>query len=76
MKHIIVSVLLIAICYSCKEKIVTSKRIVTDSKLIKVFKATKLGYPNISAHRGGKGPVNYPENCLETLQFINIKTMQ
>lgn len=24
----------------------------------------------ISAHRGGKGYIGYPENCLETMQFI------
>ena len=27
--------------------------------------------PLVSVHRGGKYLVNYPENCLETLKFIN-----
>ena len=27
--------------------------------------------PIISVHRGGKGIANYPENCLETLKYIN-----
>lgn len=27
----------------------------------------------ISAHRGGKGLADYPENCLETLQFLHKK---
>ncbi len=43
----------------------------TDSKLIELFKVSNSNYPNISVHRGGKGLVNYPENCLETLQYIN-----
>ncbi|WP_246431488.1 glycerophosphodiester phosphodiesterase family protein [Winogradskyella flava] len=43
----------------------------TTSKLIEVFKASNSGYPNISVHRGGKGLKKYPENCLETLQYIN-----
>lgn len=43
----------------------------SDSKLIKVFKASNSNYPNVSVHRGGKGLLNYPENCLETLQYVN-----
>ena len=43
----------------------------TNSKLIEVFKASNSNYPNISVHRGGKGLKNYPENCLETVQYIN-----
>ncbi len=27
--------------------------------------------PKISVHRGGKGIKGYPENCLETLQYVN-----
>ncbi|MEL7339272.1 MAG: glycerophosphodiester phosphodiesterase, partial [Bacteroidota bacterium] len=26
--------------------------------------------PLISAHRGGKGLAGYPENCLETMQYV------
>ena len=44
---------------------------VSDSKLIKVFKASKSNYPTISVHRGGKGIMYYPENCLETIKYIN-----
>jgi glycerophosphoryl diester phosphodiesterase len=44
---------------------------ITKSKLIEVFKASNSEYPNISVHRGGKGLKNYPENCLETLKFVN-----
>jgi len=42
-----------------------------DSKLIETFKFSNGDYPNISIHRGGKGLINYPENCLETLQYVN-----
>ncbi len=53
---------------ACKnEKEVIDKK----SKLIEVFKASNSDYPNISVHRGGKGLKNYPENCLETIQYIN-----
>ncbi|WP_179315853.1 glycerophosphodiester phosphodiesterase family protein [Winogradskyella undariae] len=41
------------------------------SKLIKVFKASENNYPNISVHRGGKGLINYPENSLEVLKYVN-----
>ena len=49
----------------------TTAKVVPHSKLIEVFKASHKGYPNVSVHRGGKGLLNYPENCLETIKFIN-----
>ncbi|WP_299112651.1 glycerophosphodiester phosphodiesterase family protein [uncultured Winogradskyella sp.] len=65
--------LFVAIClFSCKDSNVEkTTSAVKTSKLIEVFKATKVDYPNISVHRGGKGLKNYPENCLETLQYVN-----
>lgn len=42
-----------------------------NSKLIEVFRASKTDYPNISVHRGGKGIKYYPENCLETLEYVS-----
>ncbi|MBF8149279.1 glycerophosphodiester phosphodiesterase family protein [Winogradskyella sp. F6397] len=44
---------------------------VQPSKLVSLFKASNSDYPNISVHRGGKGLVNYPENSLETLKYVN-----
>lgn len=41
------------------------------SKPVEIFRAAKSDYPNISVHRGGKGLRNYPENCLETIQYLN-----
>ena len=58
-----------ASCKPSTEQKVTSKLEV--SKLIELFKFSHSDYPNISVHRGGKGLVNYPENCLETLKYIN-----
>lgn len=43
----------------------------TNSRLIEVFKISKGNYPNISVHRGGKGILNYPENCFETIKYIS-----
>ena len=41
------------------------------SKLIELFKTSNSNYPNISVHRGGMGLEKYPENCLETISYIN-----
>ena len=56
----------------CKQSVkLNAKSELQPSKLISLFKVSQSNYPNISVHRGGKGLVNYPENCLETLQYIN-----
>jgi len=71
MKHIFLLFLFINIV-SCKQsKTTDNNNVIKQSKLIEVFKASNSNYPNISVHRGGKGLKNYPENCLETLQYIN-----
>ena len=71
MKNILLSILLIA-CFGCKDSKITTDSIESkDSKLIELFKASNSNYPKISVHRGGKGLRNYPENCLETLQYVN-----
>ena len=65
-------IFLICASVSCKQsqdQLNTTE--VQNSKLLELFKASKTNYPNISVHRGGKGLVNYPENCLETLKYIN-----
>ncbi|NRD24075.1 glycerophosphodiester phosphodiesterase family protein [Winogradskyella litoriviva] len=54
-------------CKSSTDK----KETIEVSKLIELFKPSRSDYPNISVHRGGKGLLNYPENCLETLKYIN-----
>jgi glycerophosphoryl diester phosphodiesterase len=56
----------------CKQSVKqNTKSELQPSKLISLFKVSQSNYPNISVHRGGKGLLNYPENCLETLQYIN-----
>ena len=65
-------IFLICATVSCKQshdQLTTTE--VQNSKLLELFKASNTNYPNISVHRGGKGLVNYPENCLETLKYIN-----
>lgn len=67
--------LLVSIVVSCKGN--TSRldakedKALVVSKLIDEFKYKKNASPIISVHRGGVGLENYPENCLETLQFVN-----
>ena len=71
MKRFLLLFLLVAImgCKDSKTKEVLGEA--KKSKLIAVFKASNTEYPNISVHRGGKGLRSYPENCLETIQYIN-----
>jgi glycerophosphoryl diester phosphodiesterase len=69
MKYIIV-VCLFLISFSCKEKNETQTEI-SKSELVSEFTYHSKSTPIISVHRGGKSIENYPENCLETLKFIN-----
>ncbi|WP_296381750.1 glycerophosphodiester phosphodiesterase family protein [Winogradskyella sp.] len=71
MKRFILLLLILGLI-GCKEsKTIDVRTVVSNSKLIEVFKDSKTNYPNISVHRGGKGLLNYPENCLETLQYVS-----
>jgi glycerophosphoryl diester phosphodiesterase len=71
MKRILLLLIIIGFV-ACKETQTKESTVsVQKSKLIELFKASNSNYPNISVHRGGKGLVNYPENCLETLQYVN-----
>ncbi|WP_452220938.1 glycerophosphodiester phosphodiesterase family protein [Lacinutrix salivirga] len=77
MKKLIL-LLLIVSCWSCKntnsKTPVSTETISTEIKpsvLLETFRYTPNATPIISVHRGGKGLKNYPENCLETLQYIN-----
>lgn len=77
MKHVYY-ILLLVFVVSCK-KDVSNTNTSTDNKadafkksvLIEAFKYRPNTKPIISVHRGGKSITNYPENCLETLQYIN-----
>lgn len=41
------------------------------SILLKTFRYSNNQAPKISVHRGGKSINNYPENCLETIKYVN-----
>ncbi len=65
-------IILVILCFACKQTVAPNVTLHnTSSAPITIFKASNTKYPNISVHRGGKGLKNYPENCLETLQYIN-----
>ncbi|SHH75857.1 glycerophosphodiester phosphodiesterase family protein [Winogradskyella jejuensis] len=42
-----------------------------DSVLLETFRYSNNQAPQISVHRGGKAIKKYPENCLETIQYVN-----
>lgn len=54
---------------ACKTEIDNTET--NDSVLLSTFRYSNNKAPRISVHRGGKGIPNYPENCLETIQFVN-----
>ncbi len=72
-KKIFFFIFLIACFFSCKQapSISTEKsgQQTTVSAHDLVYKPQDIRY-FISAHRGGKGYMGYPENCLETMQFL------
>jgi len=45
-----------------------------SSNLLNTFRYSNVeSLPKISVHRGGKSIKGYPENCLETLKYVNSK---
>ncbi len=71
-------ILILIVCLSCKqntsnnlEDSETQEQKLKSSVLLKKFKYQPNDALIISVHRGGKGLKYYPENCLETLQYIN-----
>lgn len=54
---------------ACKTEV--NKAEIDDSVLLSTYRYTNNKAPKISVHRGGKGIPNYPENCLETIQYVN-----
>ncbi|MEP1488065.1 MAG: glycerophosphodiester phosphodiesterase family protein [Algibacter sp.] len=69
MKKAIV-LLLILLHVSCKTDPSKSSE-GKEPLLLKQFAFTPNAKPIISVHRGGKGLENYPENCLESIKYIN-----
>jgi glycerophosphoryl diester phosphodiesterase len=78
MKKLLYFLLLLTLIVSCKEAVSNTNipseaktQPVKKSALIEAFKYSPKATPIISVHRGGKSIPNYPENCLETLQYVN-----
>jgi len=73
----IIGFLLLCFSFSCKnetkpeKEVIATKEAKTKSALIDAFQYTSKSQPIISVHRGGKDIKNYPENCLETLVYVN-----
>lgn len=60
------------ITFSCKDSGLKERTgSLKVSKLVELFKPTNENYPKISVHRGGKGLLHYPENCLETIMYVS-----
>ena len=73
MKNYLILILL-TLSFSCKKvntEANNKEQTIAASKLLDTFRYSIGIDPLVSVHRGGKGLVNYPENCLETLRFIN-----
>ena len=69
-KHFLL--LFVIVFFGCKDaKEETPLSSTAKSKLVEVFRVSKDSYPNISVHRGGKGLKDYPENALETIQYVS-----
>ena len=69
-KHFLL--LFVIVFFGCKDaKEETPLSSTAKSKLVEVFRVSNDSYPNISVHRGGKGLKDYPENALETIQYVS-----
>jgi len=69
MKKIIILFVLVGLV-ACKPS-TKKNNLKPESKLLETFAYKANAKKIISVHRGGKSLKNYPENCLETLQYIN-----
>ena len=67
--------IVLLIIFSCKGNTNETKEVaiseVKKSVLVETFKYSENNKPIISVHRGGVGLANYPENCLETIEYVN-----
>ncbi len=76
MRHLFL-LLLVVLHFSCRQanpqNVVASDAMPSYKKsiLIDSYKYNSADNPIISVHRGGKSIPNYPENCIETLKYIN-----
>ncbi|WP_034059353.1 glycerophosphodiester phosphodiesterase family protein [Lacinutrix jangbogonensis] len=78
MKKHLYFILLLTFVVSCKKGVSNHStsteagiQTIKKSVLLESFKHKPSATPIISVHRGGKSIKNHPENCLETLQYVN-----
>lgn len=72
--HSFVALFVFVICIGCKG--LGPKNVTDNPPSSNIFNVNNLTYPLdkkplVSAHRGGKHIDDYPENCLETFQYIS-----
>lgn len=58
------------VIYSCNPKNDSNKMVSEDSSDITQLKYSTKNENYVSAHRGGSGIKNYPENCIETFDYL------
>jgi len=58
------------VIYSCNPKNDSNKMVSEDSSDIPQLKYSTKNENYVSAHRGGSGIKNYPENCIETFDYL------
>lgn len=71
-KHTLFLFFILSFC-SCRQSNLAVKKVVGNNVLASDIKQIKYPLdikPAISAHRGGKYIIGYPENCLETFKHI------
>jgi glycerophosphoryl diester phosphodiesterase len=61
---VLVGIVVLGLTLSCKKSQATA-----DLDYFRYSNADSI--PQISVHRGGKGLAGFPENCLETMDYIN-----
>lgn len=66
----IILIIGLLVIYSCNPKNNSIKTISEDSSRLPQLKYSTKNENYVSAHRGGSGIKNYPENCIETFDYL------
>ena len=69
-------ILNLTIFYSCNPTTNQIKDASINSSDEITFKYSTKNKNYVSAHRGGSGIINYPENCIETFDYLHKKGIQ
>ena len=69
-------ILNLTIFYSCNPTTNQVKDTSINSSDEITFKYSTKNKNYVSAHRGGSGIINYPENCIETFDYLHKKGIQ